>query len=98
MSDEKEQDASESIVGQSASTGGLCRFGWHRPLFGHANLFVDCVSGKQVFSAECICGKHWMVDSMNGWLGFKVARPGHNVQVEGAEGCLQPEAPSRTGG
>jgi hypothetical protein len=54
--------------------GVLCRLGVHRPLSGHSHLFVDSVSGKTVFGARCPCGRRWMVDSLYGFLGFKVER------------------------
>lgn len=50
----------------------LCRVGIHRPLFGHAHRFVDCVSGKDVYKAECPCGKKFLVDSVFGWFGDKM--------------------------
>ena len=52
----------------------LCRLGWHRPLYDHRGCFVDKVSGKKVYRAECSCGIGWLVDSLCGWLGYKVRR------------------------
>ncbi len=40
----------------------------------------------------------WPFDSETRTSGKPVALKVPNVQVEGAEGCLQPQAPSRTGG
>lgn len=37
-------------------------------------LFVDIVSGKMVYGAECPCGREWMVDVMHGFPTFKVER------------------------
>ena len=84
MDEQKPEAASEGSIGQSASTGWLCHFGWHRPLFDHREFFVDSISGKTVFAAECKCGLRWMVDSPNGWLGFKVQRNTHNAELRGA--------------
>jgi hypothetical protein len=35
-------------------------------------LFVDVVSGKQVYDAICPCGKRWMIDSWYGFPFFKM--------------------------
>ena len=52
----------------------LCKLGWHRPLYNHRHNFIDKVSGKTVYNAECSCGIRYMVDSPYGFLGFKVKR------------------------
>ena len=52
----------------------LCKIGIHRPLKIKTCLFVDNVSGKEVFSATCPCGKKWMTDSIFGWFGFKTEK------------------------
>ena len=55
-------------------TEKLCKLGWHRPLVNHHHNFIDKVSGKTVYDAECPCGKKWMVDSPFGFGGFKVEK------------------------
>jgi hypothetical protein len=50
----------------------LCMIGIHRPLSRHWCKFIDCVSGKEVFDAVYPCGKHWLVDSVLGFFGFKI--------------------------
>ena len=50
----------------------LCKIGIHRPLFGHYCSFIDKINHKEVFKAQCCCGKRWLTDSVFGWLGFKV--------------------------
>lgn len=50
----------------------LCKIGIHRPLKRIQSLFIDKVSGKTVFLAECPCGQHYMTDSCNPWFGFTV--------------------------
>lgn len=52
----------------------LCKHGIHRPLSGHQYHFTDTVSGKAVYIAKCPCGKEYLVDSRNGWLGSKTRR------------------------
>lgn len=50
----------------------LCKLGIHRPLTKHKHSFIDRVSGRSVYIAECACGKEWMVDSVFPMFGFKV--------------------------
>ena len=52
----------------------LCKLNIHRPLKGHVYNFTDKVSGKIVYDAICPCKKVFMVDSIYGWLGFKVKK------------------------
>ena len=55
---------------QKTSTISFCKLGWHRPLFGHEQLFRDMISGKPVYKAKCSCGREHMVDSTGGYSGF----------------------------
>lgn len=50
----------------------LCKIGLHRPLKIRSCLFIDVVSGKEVFESYCPCGKRWLTDSTFGWLGHKI--------------------------
>ena len=52
----------------------LCSIGIHRPLQEHHHNFIDSVSGDTVYDAVCPCGKKWMTDSRNGYLGFKAEK------------------------
>lgn len=52
----------------------LCKLGIHRPLKKIQCLFIDKVSGKEVWLCTCPCGKKWMNDSLCGWGGLKVER------------------------
>ena len=52
----------------------LCKLGIHRPLTNHEFRFIDRVSGKSVYIAECPCGKKWLTDSLSKWFGFRVLR------------------------
>ena len=50
----------------------LCKIGIHRPLKKHKFIFVDGISHKSVYEAECSCGKIWLVNSTCGFFGHKV--------------------------
>ncbi len=63
----------------------LCWLGVHRPLRGHTQSFVDCVSGNDVYDAECSCGRTWMVDSQFGFFGSKVKHRGKCKSVNKCE-------------
>ena len=41
-------------------------------LKNHRHNFIDRVSGKTVFTAECRCGKKFMVDTLFPIVDFKV--------------------------
>ena len=50
----------------------LCKTGLHRPLKNYHHYFIDSVSGKTVFIAECLCGIKWLTDSPFGWFGYRI--------------------------
>jgi len=50
----------------------FCKLGWHRPLSHRVFSFIDVVSGRTVYNAECSCGLKWSVDSTSGFRGHKV--------------------------
>ena len=50
----------------------LCYLGIHRPLKNHSYYCIDMISRKQKYKAICPCGKQWLTDSNNPWLGFKI--------------------------
>ena len=52
----------------------LCGLGIHLPLKNHRTDFVDSVSGKMVYTANCPCGKQWMVDHQSKFSFFKVEK------------------------
>lgn len=52
----------------------LCKLNMHQPLTKHDSNFVDVVSGKTVFNAECPCGIKWLTDSSSKWFGFKIKK------------------------
>jgi len=58
----------------------FCKIGIHRPLRNHYCNFIDKISGKTVFEAECPCGKKWMTDSPGGW-GYKIEKS-HNQTLD----------------
>jgi len=60
----------------------LCRLGIHRPLKDHRHNFIDVVSGKTVYNAECPCGLTWMVDSPFGWFGDRMLK--NTVKAKGS--------------
>lgn len=51
----------------------MCQIGLH-VMENHHHNFVDRVSGKMVYNADCACGKSWMVDSLNPVTFFRVER------------------------
>ena len=51
----------------------LCKLKVHW-MRNHHHNFIDSVSGKTVFNAECPCGKRWMVDTLSPITFFKVDR------------------------
>ena len=55
----------------------LCRLGLHWRMKILYCLFVDLVSGKEVFEAVCPCKKHWMIDVSHGFPIFKVEMNRH---------------------
>jgi hypothetical protein len=52
----------------------LCKIGLHWPLKIKSCSFIDKVSGKEVFNAECSCGKQWLTDGIFGLFGFRVKK------------------------
>jgi len=66
--------------------------GWHRPLKNHHHNFIDKVSNKTVFNAECSCGKMFMVDSPFWFFGFKVEKEnkGNLFNNDDLPDCMKP--------
>lgn len=52
----------------------LCRLGLHWPISTDWCLFVDKVSGKEVFEGGCPCGVRWMKDTCSRFPMFKVSK------------------------
>lgn len=50
----------------------FCKVGLHWRMKINHCLFIDVVSGKEVFSATCPCGIEWMTDAPMGFPFFKV--------------------------
>ena len=48
----------------------LCFIGWHW-LTNHEHTFVDMVDGKDVYRADCACGKKWLTNSITPLFGFR---------------------------
>lgn len=49
----------------------FCCIGRHW-MKNHKPYFIDSSSDKQVYVADCECGKKWMVDSLFPLWGFRV--------------------------
>lgn len=50
----------------------FCKLGLHWRMKIIERLFIDVVSGKEVFKAVCPCGIEWMTDAPMGFPFFKV--------------------------
>ena len=55
-------------------------------------------SGLHVVQIKASAGTEYLVDKHGAWRKLAKIKVTPNKQVEGAEGCLQPKAPARTGG
>ena len=52
----------------------LCWLGLHWRITVDRTLFVDRVSGNEVYEGTCSCGRKWMHDSVFGFPTFKVEK------------------------
>lgn len=51
----------------------FCLIGRHW-LENHSCRFVDRVDGKEVFKANCACGRLWLVNSIHPLFGYRLEK------------------------
>lgn len=57
----------------------LCKIGIHRPMKLEQCLFIDCVTGDEVFLYRCSCGQAYMA---NMFSLFRVRAEHYDVRVD----------------